>query len=311
MGKRGNGEGSIRRHGRSWHARIMDGYKPDGKPNIRYFSGRTQAEVRAKLNKFKQQRDAGVAWEQYDFSTWADKWFEGHKESISPTTIEGYRYTLRLLKGHFGTTKIAEIRAIDIEEFLRKLRENGRADATLAKCRGMLFQIFRKAEANDLIRKNPMAVADKMCSNGPAKAKDAFTAEEVQRLMAQLPEDRIGWSIRLLLGTGMRTQELREQGGTYIWESPRKPGYPCNPSHFRDKFREALEAIPGVRLLTPHCCRHTYVSQMQAMGVDLAAIQSIVGHADLDMTRHYLHVQEPVRQAAAARFSEIFGAESE
>ena len=39
------------------------------------------------------------------------------------------------------------------------------------------------------------------------KEKDAFTADEVQRLMAQLPEDRIGWSIRLLLGTGMRTQE--------------------------------------------------------------------------------------------------------
>ena len=144
MGKRGNGEGSIRRHGKSWHARIMDGYKPDGKPNIRYFSGKTQSEVRAKLNKFKQQRDAGVAWEQYDFSTWADKWFEGHKESISPTTIEGYRYTLRLLKGHFGTTKIAEIRAIDIEEFLRKLRENGRADATLAKCRGCCFRFSAK-----------------------------------------------------------------------------------------------------------------------------------------------------------------------
>ena len=80
-----------------------------------------------------------------------------------------------------------------------------------------------------------------------------------------------------------------------------------DPSHFRDKFREALEEIPGVRLLTPHSCRHTYVSQMQAVGVDLATILSIVGHADLDMTRHYLHVQEPVRQAAAERFSEIFG----
>jgi len=66
-----------------------------------------------------------------------------------------------------------------------------------------------------------------------------------------------------------------------------------------------------VRLLTPHSCRHTYVSQMQAVGVDLATIQSIVGHADLDMTRHYLHVQEPVRQATAERFSEIFGAENE
>ena len=281
---------------------------------------------------------------------------------MSATTAEGYKYTLRIMKAHFGEKKISEIRAIHIEDYLRKLREEGRADASISKHRGMLYQIFRKAEASDLILKNPVAFADKMRSRGPVKEKDAFTADEVQRLMAQLPEDRIGWSIRLLLGTGMRTQELlalepkhiaedgsviqiwqainmvkgtpvvgtpksrdsyrdvpippslrrcalalREQGGTYIWESPRKPGYPCNPSHFRDKFREALEEIPGVRLLTPHSCRHTYVSQMQAVGVDLATIQSIVGHADLDMTRHYLHVQEPVRQAAAERFSEIFG----
>lgn len=61
-----------------------------------------------------------------------------------------------------------------------------------------------------------------------------------------------------------------------------------------------------VRVLTPHCCRHTYVSQMQALGVDLATIQSIVGHADVDMTKHYLHVQDPVRQAAIEKFAVAF-----
>ena len=63
----------------------------------------------------------------------------------------------------------------------------------------------------------------------------------------------------------------------------------------------------NVRVLTPHCCRHTYVSQMQALCEDLATIQSIVGHADMDMTRHYLHVQEPIRQDAIARFTTAFG----
>ena len=81
---------------------------------------------------------------------------------------------------------------------------------------------------------------------------------------------------------------------------------PCNPSYFRSQFRKALEAIPGVRVLTPHSCRHTYVSQMQALGVDLDTIQSLVGHADKEMTLNYLHVQEPVRLAAADRFSNAF-----
>ncbi len=36
-------------------------------------------------------------------------------------------------------------------------------------------------------------------------------------------------------------------------------------------------------------------------------MQSIVGHADVDMTQHYLHVQEPIRQDAIARFADAFG----
>ena len=84
---------------------------------------------------------------------------------------------------------------------------------------------------------------------------------------------------------------------------------PCNPSHFRKKFKEAISKVEGVRVLTPHCCRHTYVSQMQALGVDLATIQSIVGHADVDMTKHYLHVQDSIRQAAIEKFSEAFARE--
>ena len=220
--------------------------------------------------------------------------------------------------------------------------------------------IFNKAEANDLINKNPVRFAEKMRKRPPQR-KEAFTADEVKFLLKNLPENQIGWSIRLMLGTGMRTQELlaleprhiteegtfitieqalvmekgtaaigtpksydsyrcvpvpenirycarllRDTHNKFIWESVKKPGMPCNPSYFRDKFKQTLEDMEEVRVLTPHCCRHTYVSQMQALGVDLATIQSIVGHADVDMTQHYLHVQESIRQDAIARFNNAF-----
>ena len=100
---------------------------------------------------------------------------------------------------------------------------------------------------------------------------------------------------------------LRKNGGAqFIFESPKNPGNPINPSFFDDLFRKALENVEGVRMLTPHCCRHTYVSQMQALGVGLETIQSMVGHADVDMTAHYLHLQEPQRQAAIEKFSAAF-----
>ena len=45
---------------------------------------------------------------------------------------------------------------------------------------------------------------------------------------------------------------------------------------------------------------------MQALGVDIQTIQSIVGHADTEMTEHY--VQESIRQSAIQLFSEAFSA---
>ena len=45
---------------------------------------------------------------------------------------------------------------------------------------------------------------------------------------------------------------------------------------------------------------------MQALGVDIQTIQSIVGHADTEMTAH--HVQESIRQSAIQLFDEAFSA---
>lgn len=86
---------------------------------------------------------------------------------------------------------------------LKNLRREGHSIFYLTQCRGMMFQIMNKAEANDLIRKNAVRFAEKMCYREPVKR-----AEEVSILMERLPDDRIGLSIRLMLGTGMRSQEL-------------------------------------------------------------------------------------------------------
>ncbi len=365
MAKRSNGEGMIRQRadGR-WESRVMIGYKDNGKPDYKSVYGKTKKEAREKLKVFLDERTSGIdTSHNYSFSNWADIWFEHHQDNITATTQENYRYTLRILKDYFGVRQLTDIKAYDVEVFLKTLRKEERSDSCIAQCRGMLYQIFHKAEANDLVRKNPVRFADKMRSREPTKRKEAFTAEEVKLLMEKLPKDRIGISIRLLLGTGMRSQELlaleprhiaedgsmiqirqavnmvkgtatvgqpksrdsyrdvpippnlrwcaiqlRTTNRTFVWEAGKKD-QPCNPSYFRDKFKAAIGEIEGVRVLTPHSCRHTYVSQLQALGVDLPTIQSIVGHADIDMTQHYLHVQDSIRQKAVSKFAAAFGGE--
>lgn len=360
--RRSNGEGSLRKRadGR-WELSVMVGYHDNGKRKIKCFYGNTQKEVKAKVDKWRKDQNSGLNLDHdYTLSEFGDIWFEGHRENITPTTQESYKYTLALLKRYLGHRKIAELKAMDVENFLKTLRREGKSDSYISGARAMLFQILHKAEANDLIRKNPVRFADKMRSREPVKRKDAFDTQEVKLLMVKLPRERTGNSIRLMLGTGIRSQELlalepmhiaedgssiqilqavnmvkgtaivgqpksrdsyrvipvppglyecakalRDTDKKYIWEATKKDN-PCNPSYFRKKFKEAISNVEGVRMLTPHSCRHTYVSQMQALGVDMETIQSLVGHADPTMTEHYLHVQEQIRKQAVEKFSNAF-----
>lgn len=357
--KRMNGDGNLRQRpdGR-WEYRFTDGYCENGKLRTTSLYGKTQKELKKKVEEYQKKKLSGIDLrKQYTFAQWADIWYEQHTE-VSATTKEGYKYTLRHLKNEFGKMQLDEIKAMHIEQFLKRLRSEGRSDSAVSQCRGMLFQILNKGEANDLIHKNPVRYAEKLRSANPAKEREAFSAEEVKLLMAKLPQNRIGWSIRLMLGTGMRTQEvlaleprhisedgsvitidqavvrikggvaigppksrdsyrripvppklqscairLRDTDKKFIWEAGVKD-QPCNPSYFSKQYKEAISAVEGVRLLTPHSCRHTYVSQLQGLGVDMETIRSIVGHAVTDMTHHYLHVQDPIRRDAVTRFSD-------
>ena len=40
--------------------------------------------------------------------------------------------------------------------------------------------------------------------------------------------------------------------------------------------------------------------------MDIDTIRSMAGHVEVDMTRHYLHVQGPIRKDAVTRFSDTF-----
>ena len=213
-----------------------------------------------------------------------------------------------------------------------KLVREGKSGSTVAQSRGMLFQIFKMAVANDILMKNPVEHAEKI-RRAPPKPKEAFTADEVRRLTEELPQNKIGWSIRLMLATGMRSQELLAleprhiaKDGSYINiaqavvmkkgtaaigppktnDSMRTVPVPEIARYCACNLRDTLESLEGMRILTPHCCRHTYVSQLLALGVDPKTIQAMVGHADIDMTMYYAHAQESSKQDAIKRYSEAF-----
>ena len=124
--KRANGEGSLRQlENGSWMCQLMVGYKPDGTRDIRTFIGKTQKEALQKRDEFKRKMAEGLLLaEDLRFEEWADTWYGNHQDNIKPTTQENYRYTLRILKDHFGRRRLSEIKAMDVEQFLKKLRKD-------------------------------------------------------------------------------------------------------------------------------------------------------------------------------------------
>ena len=361
--KRSNGEGSIHKlPSGSWQMQVMDGYKPDGTRKLKTLTAPSlNALKKLKLEYDKKKATGMLSEKDYLFMEWTEIWFEHHKHLITATTQEGYKYTLKTQNAHFGNRRVADIKVHDIEEFMLQQKNAGVSQSKLTKLRGMLSQIFNKAVANDLIMKNPVAHMDKM-KKEPQKPRDAFSQDEIKTMMADLPEDKIGWSIRLMLFTGMREGELlgleprhiaedgswikieqaavkvkgtmeigppkteqsyrtipvpelvrycarnlRDTDKTFIWESPKKPGYPCSDSHFRAQYNKAMQQLDGVRILIPYCCRHTCISHLVALGVDPITIISMVGHVDKKMLEKvYGHPLEHARQDAIKRFDDAF-----
>lgn len=360
MSKRLNGEGSIRKRPDGlWEQTIMVGYTPEGKRKRKSFYGKTQKAVKDKVDEFKRQQALGLTIEpDIRFSEWADKWYEGYKGNVSEVTYESYKYTLKILKDELGNRKLKSVKPLDVEHFLKKLREE-KSDSMITKCRGMLYQILHKAEANDLIVKNPVRFADKLKKSRQESKKDAFTREEISFLMSNLPKDKIGHTVRLMIGTGLRLQEvvclrcehidedggmvrvrnavemikgksvlneghtktygskrdipvpefiresavyLRGQANPYIWDG-KEPGSVYNLRTFRSRYTELLSQFPEVRPLTPHCCRHTYVTLLQSLSIPLEVIAGLTGHTDIKTTKEYLHIQPETAQQVSEAYS--------
>lgn len=351
-----------------WTVQVSDGYTREGQRNILTFAEPTKAEVQQKLRAYFEDRerrgsDLGPGM---SFSRWADIWYEGYKDQVQASTYSNYRYTLQTLQEHFLDTPLEEIRQLHVNAFLASLEKRGYSASKVTKCKAMLIQIFAAAEANDIIRKNPAANARVCCARqdepvlfGEPEAPDhgdAFTTQEYETLMSFLPEDLMGNSIRTLLVSGIRVQELlaltpediapdgsfiniqravkmvdgkavlgtpksrrsrrripipagarscvrylRENGGEkYIWTSSRSDNSLCTVGSFRKKFYRTVAQVPAVRRLTPHCCRHTYVTRLQAGGVPMELIARLAGHRSPTITDGYAHASPETLAKAVA-----------
>ncbi len=162
MTKRANGEGSIfkRANGR-WYSSLT--YRDDfGAVKRREVSGKTQAEVRAKLREVRERLESGAPVQ--DSSTTVAAWIEDWTTKALPAsdrkqaTIDLYT---TIARGHLvptlGGLRLDRVRPSDIEALILTKRRAGLSASTIRTIYTVLRAALDIAVRDGLIRRNPAA----------------------------------------------------------------------------------------------------------------------------------------------------------
>jgi integrase len=69
-------------------------------------------------------------------------------------------------------------------------------------------------------------------------------------------------------------------------------------------MEDAIKKYPGLKDVTWHIFRHTYISRLVMSGGDIRTVQELAGHKDVKMTMRYAHLAPAHKLTAVDRLAE-------
>ena len=210
------GGGSIRKRpdGR-WEARYTTGFDPKtGRQIQRSIYGKTQKEVRQKLNQMTAEIDSGDYLEPsgMKLSDWLDSWMTDYSGDKKYSTMKHYRAACETyIKPHLGDVPLSKLNAVMVQKFYNSLShpEDGKralSPKTVKNVHGILSKAMSQAVRNGLIKFNPCqgAVLPKVSK----KEIRPLSNEQVKGLLKLADSDEVyGILLKLIVLTGLREAE--------------------------------------------------------------------------------------------------------
>lgn len=324
--KRGNGTGSVwlNPKTKTWTAQVSVGYY-NGRRVRRTKKGlRTKKEALEALPVLSAgrlaSRDMKVSsiWEAM-----SPKWLDG----LSDGKRDHYNRAYKRLSALWGAD-ITRLITQDWQNEIDKIpgKYDPKKDAKI-----VASKIYQYAIAQGWISVN-MAQFVELPGQTPSK-KDAFTTAELDALWKAWMSGYCWIAyILIMCYTGMRPGELRKVlisdihlnegymvGGIKSEAGKRRcisfPAFlqaplewaiangkngkllSINEQNFYEEYSAALDKAGILRTeqrkMTPHCCRHTFVTMGTNSGIPLAVLQKMAGHSDPSVTAGYNHTHDP------------------
>ena len=169
--RRPSGDGMIRRRPNgSWEGRVVIGHNADQSAIFKYCSGKTQREMKEKLERAKIEYrgvDLCSACRQ-PLEDWLEDWLKEYVEpTVRKTTLSSYRQLLEdYVRPTLGEVPLLKLTTAQIRKLYRDLLDHGRisedangehtlSPSTIRRVHGVLHQALDAAVRQNLIPFNP------------------------------------------------------------------------------------------------------------------------------------------------------------
>lgn len=214
--RRSNGEGSIVKNMRNgvqigWRASITIGTDDKGKLIRKQFTGKTQQDVKNKLQEYKKQMLMGVLNEdKLTVSDWFYSWlFDYRKQDLKPKSFQRYHgiYKNYIENTNFGNIKLNDLRTTHLQRHYKKLLDNGVTPTTIRQINTNLKTCLNEAERQGYIQKNwcKLVTLPKKEDNKEVKV---LTKQEQEKFLESIKGHELELLYIVALGTGLRIGEI-------------------------------------------------------------------------------------------------------
>lgn len=313
--RRGNGEGSVfklsGKRRKPYAVRVTVGFTPQGKQKykyIGYYEGIREAKAALReylVNPYNlDTKDVTM----YDlFTRWKDT------TELSTTTVNGYvsafnqAYSLHKMK-------IRDVQVQDLEDAMYSLKPSMQGGF-----KNVIQHIYIQGIKNNVIDKDLSAYI--VPKRAERKKRKPFTAAQIKQIKGF--NHKHNDIVIILLYSGMRITELLEMKKENVHLEERymvggkktKAGqnriipihddiYELVKKHYNKNDKYLIENTKGKPVMyrtfmtvywerlkehlqtdqTPHCTRHTFITQSSRCEMDKVMLKKIVGHATKDIT---------------------------
>lgn len=216
--KRANGEGSIcelKRNGVKvgWRASICIGKDSNGKNKRKEFTGKTQSEVKRKLEEYKKEMLLGriSTDDKITLDEWYHTWlYDYRKKDLKPKSFEKYEgiYRNYIKNSELGKIKLKDLRVTHIQRYYNKLQNQfNKPASTIKEINTKLKTCLGEAEKQDYIQKNYCKMVTLPKSKTKKNTK-VLSVKEQQKFIEAIQGHKLEMLFLIAISTGLRLGEL-------------------------------------------------------------------------------------------------------